>query len=175
MEERTPEDVAAGVLRIAIGGSVKPVPTLPLKHIPAWAAVLDELTPSTPASDDAEGGEPDGAVQRPAEDPRGFELMSKATADALLTIVIAYDRTGALGGREWLEEHADLYQLKTAAEQMASNAFPLGEGDLVVARILIAQITQAVIPSIPPSSSNGASPTGTKAPTRSARRSTRSS
>jgi hypothetical protein len=165
--DRTPEDIASGVLRIAIGGSVKPVPTLPLKHIPAWAALLDELTPDAPA------GEP--SPDAPADDNHGYELLAKATAATLLTIVTAYDRTGALGGREWLEENADLSQLKIAAEQMASNAFPLGEGDMMVARLLWAQISRVAVPSGPPSSTSGASPTGTGAPTRSARRSTRSS
>jgi len=168
MAERSLEDVAAGILRIAIGGSVKQVPTLSIKLIPAWAVLLDELTPSPPTKEEP-------SEDAPPDDSRGFELLTKATTDSLLKIVTAYDRTGALGGREWIEENADLFQLKTAAEQMAANAFPLGDGDGMVARILLAQIMRVAVPSDPANSTNGASTNGTKAPNRSARRSTRSS
>jgi len=175
--ERTPEDLAAGILRIAIGGSVKAVPTLPIKDIPAWAELLDELTPSMPPApaDDGLGDDRPDDELPPADDPRGYQTLTKATTESLLRIVTAYDRTGALGGREWLEEHADLFQLKTAAEQMAANAFPLGEGDVMIAQVLLAQIMRGAVPSPRPSSTNGASPTGTRRPNRSERRSTRSS
>ena len=48
--DRTEEDILSGVLRISVGGIVKAVPTLPIKYIPEWAAVLDAKTPSTAAS-----------------------------------------------------------------------------------------------------------------------------
>ena len=40
MAERSPEDVAAGILRIAVGGTVREVPTLKAKYVGAWAELV---------------------------------------------------------------------------------------------------------------------------------------
>jgi len=159
MAERSEEDVASGVLRIPIGSVVKTMPTLPIKHIAEWATLLDALTPSSVAP-----GDPD----------EGFTLIASVTLSGLLDLVVAYDRTSALGGREWLEENADPSELKAAAEQMAGNAFPFGEADAVIASMVMTRLGQAVR-SEPPSSTNGSSPTGTSTRKRSVRASTRSS
>jgi hypothetical protein len=120
MTERTEEEVLSGLLQVSVGGIVKPMPTLPIKYVPEWAQLLDALTPTEPSGDPREG----------------FTLIARVTLAGLLDLVVAYDRTGALGGREWLEEHADAQQLKAAAVQMAGNAFPLGDGASVVAQML---------------------------------------
>jgi hypothetical protein len=154
MAERTEEEIVTGLLRVSVGGVVKPVPTLKIKHIPEWAAVLDARTPSTAAS------------ANPAE---GFTFVAQITISGLLDLVLAYDRTGALGGREWLEENADPTELREAALAMAGNAFPFGEGAGVVGRMLMDLIKQAVAPSPPPKSTNGRSPGGVSTRKRSAR------
>jgi hypothetical protein len=151
--ERSPEDVVTGVLRISVGGIIKSMPTLKIKQIPEWSAILDAKTPSATATAD------------PAE---GFTLVAKVTLSGLLDLVVAYDRTGALGGREWLEEHADPMELREAALAMAGNAFPFGEGAGVVGRMLMDQIKQAVAPSPPPKSTNGRSRSGASTRKRSA-------
>lgn len=158
--ERDQEDVATGVLRISVGGIVKAMPTLPIKYIPEWAAVLDAKTPSAPKSVDPS---------------QGFALVARITLAGLLDLVVAYDRTGALGGREWLEEHADPMELRVAALAMAGNAFPFGEGAGVVGQMLMEQIRQAVAPSPQPKSMSGHLPTGISTRKRSGRGSTRSS
>ena len=160
METRNPEDVATGVLRIAVGGVVKEMPTLPIKYIPEWAKLLDAMTPSAFAA-----GNPD----------EGFTLIARVTNAGLLDLVVTYDRTGALGGREWLEEHADPAELKAAAVQMASNAFPFGEAGAVIGTMVSTRIRQLVAPSEPPSSTKRASTNGASTRKRSARVSTRSS
>jgi len=162
MSERTEEEVLSGLLQISVGGITKEVPTLPIKYIAEWAKLLDALTPTTPATDPREG----------------FTLIAKVTTAGLMDLVLAYDRTGALGGREWLEEHADAQQLKAAAVQMAGNAFPLGDGASVVAQMLASMIGKAAPkdgPSDPASSTNGASPSGASRRKRSGRSSIPSS
>jgi hypothetical protein len=154
MVERNPEDVVTGVLQLSFGGVVKSMPTLKIKQIPEWAAVLDARTPSTPA---------------PADSAAGFTFVAQITLSGLLDLVVAYDRTGALGGREWLEENADPTELREAALAMAGNAFPFGEGAGVVGRMLMDLIKQAVAPSPPPKSTNGRSPGGVSTRKRSAR------
>ena len=160
MTERSEGDVATRVLRITVGGVVKAMPTLPIRHIPEWAQMLDALTPSTALAGDPENG---------------FTLISRVTLGSLLDLILAYDRTGALGGREWLEEHADPAELKAAAEAMAGNAFPFGQAAAVIGLMVSTRIGQSVAASAPPSSTNGSSPTGGSTRTRSARVSTRSS
>lgn len=156
MAERSPEEVVSGLLRISVGGTTKEVPTLPIKYVADWARLLDALTPTEPAADPREG----------------FTLIARVTVDGLLDLVVAYDRTGALGGREWLQEHADAQQLKAAAVQMADNAFPLGDGASVVGKMLATMIGQAAPkdePSDPQSSTNGASRNGASRRKRSGR------
>ncbi len=159
MVERSEEDSATRVLRIPVGGVVKTMPTLPIKHIAEWAKLLDALTPSTAP---------------PGDPSEGFTLIASITLTGLLDLVVAYDRTGALGGREWLEENADPAELKAAAEQMAGNAFPFGEAAAVIASMVATRLGQAVR-SAPPSSTNGSSTNGASTRKRSVRASTRSS
>jgi hypothetical protein len=159
MVERSEEDAVTRVLRISVGGVVKTMPTLPIKHIAEWAKLLDVLTPSTVA---------------PGDPNEGFTLIASVTLTSLLDLVIAYDQTGALGGREWLEEHADPAELKAAAEAMAGNAFPFGEAGAVIASMVVT-IIRAAVPSKRPSSTNGSSTSGDSTRKRSARASTRSS
>jgi hypothetical protein len=149
MATRSPEDVLAGVLRIAVGGVEKIVPTLPIKATREWQAAIGSR-PST--SDVAERDD------WTATDAREFVGL---TFDALLDIVTAYDRSAALGGREWLEEHADPAQLHAAAAQMAEVAFPFADSPRVV---LAALIVRSVAGSRPPSSTNGPSPIGASTP-----------
>jgi hypothetical protein len=164
--ERSAEEIVSGLLQVSVGGTVKPVPTLPIKYVAEWAKLLDALTPSTPAADPREG----------------FTLIARVTTAGLLDLVLAYDRTGALGGREWLEEHADAQQLKAAAVQMADNAFPLGDGASVVGQMLATMVGQAAPkdepkagPSGLPSSTSGVSRNGASRRKRSGRVSIRNS
>ena len=164
MAERSEEEVATGVLQISVGGVVKAMPTLPIKHIPEWAKLLDAVTPSGIAASDPE---------------EGFTLIARVTLAGLLDLVVAYDRSGALGGREWIEEHADPAEMKAAAVQMADNAFPFGEAAAVIGTMVATRIRQATAspddPSDPPSSTKPSSTNGASTRKRSARASTRSS
>jgi hypothetical protein len=148
MTERSPENILAGILRIAVGGVEKIVPTLPLRATREWQAGLAKAREFTPPGDD------DWTA------PLASEFVG-LTFDAILDIVVAYDRTGALGGREWLEEHADPAQIYAAASQMAEVAFPFATN---IPMLLAALVAQSVVGSKSPNSTNGHSPTGDSIP-----------
>jgi len=161
MAERTPEDVLAGVLRIAVGGVVKAVPTLPIRASREWQEKL-AAGPSAftvPVDDD------DWSAAVVSE-------FTGLTQEAILDIVLAYDRTNALGGREWLEEHADPAQLFAAAQQMAEVAFPFAEDTRL---LLTGLVVRSVVGSPRLSSTSGRSPTGVSTRRRSRPVSTRAS
>jgi hypothetical protein len=159
MPERTPEQVLSGLLEIQVGGTAKVVPTLKIAQIPEWVKLLDAQTPSAPAS---------------ADPSQGFSLIAQVTTDGLLDLIVAYDRTAALGGREWLVNNADPQQLRAAVTQMVENVFPLGDAAAMVAQT-IGNRMFAAARSVVQNSTNGASASGISRPSRSARRSTRSS
>lgn len=157
MTERSAEDLVTGVLRIAVGDSVREVPTLKARWIGEWSQSF--------AADDIEAK----AIGEWTMDD--FSRFAGESVDRLLDLVVAYDRTAALGGREWLAENADPAQLHAALVAMVGNAFPLASDPTVLVDLVIAQ---AAAGSIPPSSTSGASPSGTSTRTTSGRGSTRS-
>ncbi|HSW43102.1 MAG TPA: hypothetical protein VLM76_11390 [Patescibacteria group bacterium] len=163
MAQRTPEDVLAGVLRIDVGGITKRVPTLPMKASAEWQESL--------------GAQLGGFARNLSADQSADSLMGFArfTQEAILDAVVAYDRTGALGGREWLEEHADPAQLYLAFRAMAEVVFPFVNDVRSLLALLPGLLAQADVGSISPSSMNGPSPTGGSTPGRSGRASTRRS
>ncbi len=161
MASRSPEDVIAGVLRIAVGGVEKIVPTLPIKASREWQLKI-AAGPSAftaPVSDD------DWTAAT-------VEQFTGLTLDAILDVVVFYDRTGALGGREWLEENADPAQLYAAASQMAEVAFPFATN---IPMLLAALVVRSVVGSKSPNSTNGHSPIGVLTHGHSKRASTRRS
>ena len=146
MTERSPEDVLAGVLRIAVGGVEKLVPTLPIRATREWQAQIA----AGPAGFDAPVSDEDWTAATVSE-------FTGLTLETILDIVCSYDRTGALGGREWLEDHADPAQLYAAASQMAEVAFPFATDTRL---LLAALVVRSVVASRPPSSTSGPSPIG---------------
>ena len=157
MTTRSPEDVLAGVLRVAVGGQEKILPTLSIRATREWQAAVNALP-----------GRFDPADQDNWTTLEASEF-SGLTLDVLLDMIVLYDRTGALGGREWIEEHADPAQLYAAVRQMAEVAFPFADDPTV---LLAALVAKAVVVSTPPSSTSGPSPTGTSRPRRSRKPST---
>jgi hypothetical protein len=163
MAERSPEDVAAGILRIAVNGTVREVPTLKAKYVGAWAEQV-LLT-------DADGK----AVKiKPLEEWTSFDVAQLAgpAVDRLIDLICAYDRTGALGGREWLSENADPLQLQEALSAMLGNAFPLADSPEALTATVMGQVAAGLSQ---PSSTSGRSRSGTSTRTSSGRASTPSS
>ena len=158
---RSPEDVLAGVLRIPVGGVEKIVPTLSIRATREWQAGLaaGPAAFTVPVSDD------DWTAATVAE-------FTGLSIETILDVVTSYDRSAALGGREWLEEHADPAQLYTAAHQMVEVAFPFATDPSMV---LAALVVRRVVGSTRLSSTNGHSPIGGSTRRRSKRASTRAS
>jgi hypothetical protein len=151
--KRSDEDVLSGILRIPVGGVEKLVPTLKLRAVRDWQVrVADKLALIRPTL---------GANPRDVQD---LAHVAGTAIESILELVIAYDQTGALGGREWLEENADPAQLYAAVQQMGQVTFPF-VGDAVA---LIAAFPTAFgtpdEPSASTSSTNGRSPTGASTP-----------
>ena len=163
MAQRTPEDILAGVLRINVGGIEKRVPTLPMNASAEWQEAL--------------GAQLGGFARNLSTDQSADSLMGFAqfTQQAILDAVVAYDRSGALGGREWLAEHADPAQLYIAFRQMAEVVFPFVADVRSLLAMLPGLLAQADVGSSSPSSTNGHSPTGGSTPARSKAGSTRRS
>lgn len=157
MAERSEEDVLAGVLRIEVGDGVRVVPTLKAKYVGEWMA---RFAP------------PAGAKERPLRDLSVADVVAipAQNVERLVDLMVAYDRTGVLGGRDWLLEHADPAQLQRAVEQMVANANPFADAQSFLGLMLIRAAGSAQ-----PSSTSGRSTTGASTRTRSGSGSTRNS
>lgn len=161
--ERTLEDRASGILRITVGGQTKRLPTLPMRATAEWQESLGErFTAFTKQL----------AADQSAQSLAGFATF---THEAILDAVVAYDRTGALGGREWLADNADPEQLYVAFRQMAEVAFPFVKDVQGLLALLPGLVAQQVAESASPSSTNGHSPSGVSIPSASKSDSTQSS
>lgn len=145
--ERTPEDRASGVLRITIGNLTKRVPTLKLRAADEWAESASTL--------------PDG------------DIAAGALEQARLEAVIAYDKTGALGGREYILEHADWDQIFIAFAQMMAVVRPFAIEQIEQGRALASLLDRAELLA-QLSSTSGPSPDGDSTPTPSESDSTQS-
>ena len=157
---QTDEDRISGVLRLRFGTTEREVPTLPLRPAREWQRRVSALS---------------GGFGLPSlADWDGLDVgrFANLTTDALLDLAVAYDRTGALGGREWLEENADPAEVYEAVVAMAENAFPFVRDGRSVLATMVAQATLAS--SRPESSTNGRSARGASTPGRSRKHSTES-
>lgn len=162
MVERTPEDVLAGVLRISVGGVEKLVPTLPIRAAREWH--------------EANASRPGKGLLSPVnlEDwtPNDVSAYNTRSVEVVLDMLVEYDKTGALGGREWLEEHADPAQLRIAIDQVLAVLFPFADDAGPIRAVLV---YRRVVGSGSPSSTNGHSPIGASIHARSKTDSTRRS
>lgn len=157
---QTDDDRVSGLLRLTVGGILKAVPTLPIRPAREWQRQVVALSGGF--------GLPSYLDWTTTESGRFANL----TLDALLDLALAYDRSGALGGREWLEDHANPHELYEAVVAMADNAFPfVPDGRmLMAAQVSLAQLAG----SNPPSSTNGRSLVGASTRGRSKKPSTES-
>lgn len=167
MYEQTPEDRRAGILRFTFGGEERTCPTLKLKASRDW---LRAATGRLPLLIGALGLDSD--LQQSAFVDFSYEIG--------LEVISEYDVTGALGGREWLEDHADPAELYDALRLMAQVAVPFGNDLQSLVAILVTQVPdlfrpRPVVPddaSDSTRSTNSPSAAGASTPRRSRRAST---
>lgn len=137
----TQEEVLAGLLTVTVGGIEKSIPTLSIRDAREWRKRL--------AAEVA----PIAGLQIDANDWAGMPAKLQLAEDTMLELIVAYDRSGALGGREWLEEHAMPRELGPVFTACVEAVFPFDRRAGVPGG-------PAVAPSPGPSSTNGRSPTG---------------
>lgn len=127
-----------------------------------WVAGVTEILGKTEFDIDLDvvraGGE--GAM-------RALAPVATMPAEVMLQIVLAYDKGGTLGGRDFLEENADSAQIYGILVKCFQVAFPFASSVLEVVDQMgglrrVSQVLMAVGSASPESdSTNGHSPTGT--------------
>lgn len=145
-------DVASGVIHITINGQAKTLPTLKI------GPFEDDWLPAQ--------GE---AIRAMFEADREPAELFKIGMGTLLDAVVAYDTTGALGGREWLRANADHSDLHALVHAIWNRHF---EGFMKDAQAILGAVRQvsqqavgmAVVQRLQERSSNGSSPTGDSTP-----------
>ena len=110
--ERSREDVVAGILRIAVGGSERPIQTLNLRESRTWLVLACSKIAGFRGLING-----DDSIESLSE-------FADTSLDTILDVVVAYDKQSMLGGRDWLEEHADPTQLYLAARDMGEVSLP---------------------------------------------------
>jgi hypothetical protein len=115
---RSEEDASAGVLLVTIAGQTRTVPVLRRRESRAWKKQAATQFGATDIPDNPDLGE--------------FMVSLMDVADeAILDLVVSYDQTSALGGREYLDAKATDRELWDALEAMVTAAFPFaGESPL---------------------------------------------
>ncbi len=147
------EEVLAGLITVTVGGLERSMPTLSIRDAREWRKRL--------AAEVA----PIAALQIDANDWAGMPAKLQLAEDTMLELIVAYDRTSALGGREWLEEHAKPRELGPIFTACVEAVFPFERRAGVPAG-------PPVGPSAAPNSTNGRSPTGASTPSASSAGST---
>ena len=149
---KAPEaDVASGVIHVTINGQRKTLPTLKI------GPFEDEFLP----------GQWEKLQASFEQDHENLADLFKLGTSTLLDIIVAYDTSGALGGREWLRANADHSELVQIGEAIYErHASPFMEA---VRRIMggvqgVMRQTTGLAVMGRVQSTNGASPTGDSTP-----------
>lgn len=154
---KAPEaDVASGVIHVTIGGEQRVLPTLKI------GPFEDEWLPKQ--------GQAISALFN--EDLEVTDLVKRGIG-ALVDAIVAYDVTGALGGRDYLRAKADHAELHAIAHAIYQRHFDPFMKDAQAILAAVRQMTQqmaatAVAQRLQEKSTNGVSPNGDETPAKSA-------
>lgn len=145
MTQRTEAEIVTRAgLPVVLGGVAKRVPPLTIGANRRWK----ELVVATVR-------EQTGASLASLNDWNTVAALLVGATDMLLDLLLAYDETSALGGREWIEAHATDEEVYAAFKVVATAAFPFAR-DAGRFPSLIAEVLKAV----PASSTSSPSPSG---------------
>lgn len=133
-EARTPDEQASGAIRLAMGGQVRLLPVLPIVHNREWTATFAEAVKAVLS---------DLGSRLSTLDQVVWELASNV--DQMVDMLVAYDRTGVLGGKEWIEQHAAPRDVYHAFRQVTVAAFPTVEDLMRHAPELRLTLMQALV------------------------------
>jgi hypothetical protein len=144
---RSEEEVLSGQISVVIGGERRSLPTLKIRAAREWKTKLGERLPALFKVDR------DSIV----------DLFGIAS-DSLFDILVEYDTSNALGGRDWLEEHLDDGEVYHIVRQIIDVHFPFLKDvptALQAVRQVNAQAAMLALQQPPAPSTNGPSPNGT--------------
>lgn len=139
LPERPETEIVAGLLRVKIGGRRAEDRELPILAAAAsreWKKELARRMVGDVATMDL-------------ETPADLSVVGAAIGDRMLDLVVAYDLTASLGGREWLEANATDVELYGLFRRLLDVSFPfvhdlrtaiaelraLGMGDLLASLV----------------------------------------
>jgi hypothetical protein len=106
---RTEEAAIGGLLTLTIGGRARAVPVLKIKHSREWKEKLGGVAAGIELDDDL-------AVT--------IGRLANLASDRALDLVVAYDRTDVLGGRDAIEEEATDAEVFQALEVIVRATYP---------------------------------------------------
>lgn len=155
VDRRAESDVSSGSIPCRIGGRVRPLPTRKVGPVREWKASLGTALLTGVTGFDFR--------EKPTEAMVDLSRLATIVGDTVLDLVVEYDVTGALGGRDWLEANADDREVYEILRSILAVHFPFVR-DLrdaireVMALLAVARSDQASSPSSP-------SPSGDSTPT----------
>lgn len=135
--------LAAAPIAVTLGGRERLLPPLSIRANREWKAKLAAAVGQT-------------WVQFGQADDYGHITgLVAGMTDTMLDLLIEYDTSGALGGREWIEDNATDVEVYTAFKEVAAVAYPPfqdartmpGLGQALIG--LIASVSQARMSSSP--------------------------
>jgi hypothetical protein len=127
-EPRSEAEVVSATISVTVGGVPKTLPVLSIKRNRTWKARLI-----------GRAGTILGSVEDVETWAGALALVTNAVDD-MLEMLLEYDRAAALGGREWLEEHATDAEIWAAFKEVARAAYPpladLGRNPALIGQVL---------------------------------------
>jgi hypothetical protein len=114
LPERTPEQIAGRSIVVAMGGQVRHLPVLAIRPNRDWQATFSAAIEKV-------------LVDLPSVDSLN-DLSALATVgmERMVDLLVSYDATSALGGKEWIENNAAPAEVYEALKQVTAAAFPFG-------------------------------------------------
>ena len=149
MESRSPRPeylvLAAAPIAVTLGGRERLLPPLSIAANRKWKALLA-----------ASVGETWVAFGQ-ADDYGAITGLVAGMTDVMLDLLVAYDTSGALGGRAWIEDNATDAELYAAFKEVVAVAYPPFQDARTVPGLaqaligLVASVSQARMSSSPAS------------------------
>jgi len=132
---RSEEDVLGAILHVTVGGRERELPVRTIASARAWKAELVKVLAGRIGEMRFDSIEDTGAI-------------ASAVGDQMLDLVVAYDESAALGGREYLEAKATDAEIYLAFRSILEVSFPFVRDLPAVVAVL--QALAASAPSLAP-------------------------
>ena len=113
-EPRPDEQVVGGFIPVVMGGEARTLPVLTIAENRAWTA---KFAGSIRAKLDAVG---------PLQSVDEVVTLLMESMDTMLDLLVAYDRDGVLGDKQWMDTHATDREVYETLKRVTAAAFPFG-------------------------------------------------